>query len=104
MSDLLFAYGTLLPGQSRWHHLQPLVIDDGQPVTVSGSLYDTGQGYPAAVFAPESADGTVHGRVFRMHAHRVDEALSIIDEVERTADEYYRRVHIDIVDHGGVWA
>ena len=101
MSDLLFAYGTLLPGQSRWHHLQPLVVDEGVAVAVSGSLYDTGHGYPAAVF---SHPGTIRGRVFRLQPDRVDQALQIIDEVERTADQNYRRVRIDADEHRSVWA
>jgi gamma-glutamylcyclotransferase (GGCT)/AIG2-like uncharacterized protein YtfP len=101
VSDLLFAYGTLLPGQPRWHHLQPLVIDEGVPAAVSGSLYDTGNGYPAAVF---SQPGVIRGRVFRLHPDRVDVALLTIDDVERTADQDYRRVRIDTDEHRSVWA
>ena len=101
MSDRLFAYGTLLPGQPRWPHLQPLVIDEGVAAEVSGSLYDTGHGYPAAVF---SRPGTIRGRVFRLHPDRVDAALLTIDEVERTADQDYRRVRIDTDEHRSVWA
>jgi gamma-glutamylcyclotransferase (GGCT)/AIG2-like uncharacterized protein YtfP len=101
VSDLLFAYGTLLPGQSRWHHLQPLVVDEGVAVAVGGSLYDTGHGYPAAVF---SHPGTIRGRVFRLQPDRVDQALQTIDEVERTADQHYRRVRIQTDEYPSVWA
>ena len=34
MTDLLFVYGTLLPGQQRWTHLQPNVVDQGVAVSV----------------------------------------------------------------------
>jgi gamma-glutamylcyclotransferase (GGCT)/AIG2-like uncharacterized protein YtfP len=104
VTNRLFAYGTLLPGQLRWRFLQPLVVDDGAPCSVPGALFDTGLGYPAAVFTSASPAGAVSGRVFRFRADRVDQALAEIDEVERVADEAYRRVRIDIDDHGPVWA
>ena len=47
----LFVYGTLRPGEVRWHHLQPYVVDDGVDDTAAGHLFDTGLGYPAALFA-----------------------------------------------------
>lgn len=92
MSDLLFAYGTLLPGQERWEFLAPFVIGEGEAVEVQGSLYDTGQGYPAAVF---SEPGIVRGRVFRLRPERAHESLPTLDHVEHSADEHYRRVRID---------
>ena len=101
MSDLLFAYGTLLPGQARWEFLAPFVLDEGLPADVPGSLYDTGEGYPAAVF---SEPGVVRGRVFRLRPERADESLPTLDDVERTADEHYRRVQIDLGVDQPVWA
>jgi gamma-glutamylcyclotransferase (GGCT)/AIG2-like uncharacterized protein YtfP len=98
--DRLFAYGTLLPGQIRWRFLEPLVVDHGVACAVAGDLYDTGLGYPAAVFG---GDGRVHGRVFRFRDGLVERALGEIDEVERIADELYRRVRLD-VGGGAAWA
>ncbi len=46
----LFVYGTLQPGAVRWHYLEPFVADAGTPDSVDGQLFDTGCGYPAAVF------------------------------------------------------
>jgi gamma-glutamylcyclotransferase (GGCT)/AIG2-like uncharacterized protein YtfP len=108
VTDRLFAYGTLLPGQPRWRFLEPLVRDDGSPCAVPGELFDTGLGYPAAVFAagevPSPSTTLVRGRVFRFRDDIVERALAEIDEVERVADEAYQRVQIDTDGHGPVWA
>jgi gamma-glutamylcyclotransferase (GGCT)/AIG2-like uncharacterized protein YtfP len=100
MTDLLFVYGTLLPGQQRWTYLQPNVVDEGVVASVKGALYDTGHGYPAAVFWEFS---TVHGRVFHLLPERAEQTLIDLDHVERTADAFYARVRVD-TDAGQAWA
>jgi gamma-glutamylcyclotransferase (GGCT)/AIG2-like uncharacterized protein YtfP len=97
----LFAYGTLLPGEPRWHFLQPFVVDEGRVASVAGMLFDTGEGYPAAVFG---ADGTIHGRVFELLAARHDEALEVLDAVEGGVEGGYRRVVVTTADDEPVWA
>jgi gamma-glutamylcyclotransferase (GGCT)/AIG2-like uncharacterized protein YtfP len=89
---LLFVYGTLLPGEERWPILEQFVIGDGHPDAVAGTLYDTGEGYPAAAF--EHGDGRVAGRVFRLDAGRLAEALEVLDEVEDAVLGLYRRVRV----------
>lgn len=103
----LFVYGTLQPGESRWHHLAPFVapsvahsVDtDGIDDAVSGALFDTGVGYPAARFDRE---GRIVGRVYELID--VVGAMVHLDEVEGAVRGLYRRVvvHTD----GGVraWA
>lgn len=105
----LFAYGTLLPGDVRWPLLAAFVVDDGWPDEVAGTLYDTGLGYPAAVFthdalvtAPEDqplADtgqsryaGIIRGRSFVLLDTSLDHALSVLDDEEDTVAGLYRRV------------
>ncbi|MFN8022725.1 MAG: gamma-glutamylcyclotransferase family protein [Acidimicrobiales bacterium] len=108
MTDLLFAYGTLLPGDVRWHFLQPFVVDEGTPDVAPGWLYDTGEGYPAARFGELDgscgSDSRIQGRVFRFVAARLDEALRVLDDVERAVAGDYRRVRV--VTDGGhqAWA
>lgn len=104
VTDRLFAYGTLLCGQPRWQFLRPFVVDEGQPDTVSGALFDTGQGYPAAVFSPAGHSGRIHGRVFELLADRVDESLVAIDLVEHTADQLYQRVRLQTDGGRSAWA
>src|SRR5262249_30776779 len=53
---VLFVYGTLAPGQVAWSTLAPHARATWE-TQVDGHLYDTGRGYPAAVF------GTGTGRV-----------------------------------------
>lgn len=87
----LFAYGTLLPAQPRWHHLAPFVTDEGADDAVPGTLYDTGQGYPAAAFG---GDSLIVGRSFVLVDDRLDEALTVLDEVEGAVAGLYRRVEV----------
>ena len=108
--DLVFVYGTLLPGEERWHILRPYVVDEGVADTVVGRLYDTGEGYPAATFGSpadgeggESA-GAVTGRVFKLRSDTLDEALAILDEVEDLVLGFYRRVAVTTAGGRRVWA
>lgn len=97
-APLLFAYGTLLPGEPRWAFLEPYVVDEGRPTSVSGRLYDTGRGYPAARFARDGASDSARivGRVFHLDPALVDEALTVLDEVEGAVAGLYRRVDVQI--------
>lgn len=95
----LFAYGTLLPAQPRWHHLAPFVVDEGEPDAVFGTLFDTGQGYPAARFGGATR---IVGRSFALVDERLDEALAVLDEVEGAVAGLYRRV--DVVTAAGLTA
>jgi gamma-glutamylcyclotransferase (GGCT)/AIG2-like uncharacterized protein YtfP len=99
---LLFVYGTLLPGEERWAILEQFVVGPGAADSVAGALYDTGEGYPAASFA--AGAGTVRGQVFQLAAHRLAEALEVLDEVEDAVLGLYRRVRV-VTDAGlDVWA
>jgi len=106
----LFAYGTLLPGEARWHFLRPFVVDAGVADAVPGALFDTGEGYPAAVFADVMdagrgavAGATILGRVFELVADRLDEALAVLDEVEGAVGGLYHRIERVTVAGQVVW-
>lgn len=95
----LFVYGTLRPGESRWRHLQPYVVDDGFADAATGRLFDTGQGYPAALFGPDhAAEAPVpHGPVIQGHTFgllevSLDQALDHLDAVEGAVRGLYRRI------------
>jgi gamma-glutamylcyclotransferase (GGCT)/AIG2-like uncharacterized protein YtfP len=82
----LFLYGTLQPRCSRWPLLAPFVTSEPRPATTTGHLFDSGMGYPAAVFGPE---GRVPGMVVTLGA--AEEALAMLDEVEGVAACLFRR-------------
>ena len=85
MTARLFVYGTLAPGRDAWPVLAPWATGTPQEDRVAGVLYDTGRGYPAAVF---DEDGAVHGYVVELDAARAAEALVALDRYE--GSEYER--------------
>lgn len=93
--DQVFCYGTLLPGEERWQFLAPYVLAY-EPDQVTGRLYDTGLGYPAAYF---DRVGLIHGVRFRLDANRLEEAFSLLDDIEGAVEGFYRRV--DVVTEAG---
>jgi gamma-glutamylcyclotransferase (GGCT)/AIG2-like uncharacterized protein YtfP len=98
-----FVYGTLRPGQSRWHHLAPYVIGEGVLDRVAGWLYDTGLGYPAARFSA-GAEARVVGQTFEFAVATTSSALELLDEIEGAVRGLYRRVVV-LTDRGvSVWA
>lgn len=101
MIDRLFVYGTLRPGDVRWPLLAPFVSDDGVADTASGSVYDTGLGYPAAVFGGE---GTIVGRTYSLRRDRIDVALEVLDVEEATVEGLYRRIEITTGSGHRAWA
>lgn len=97
----LFVYGTLRPGDVRWHHLAPFVVDDGRLDTVAGQLFDTGLDYPAAVF---NDAGTIHGHTFTLLEDSSSRALEVLDDVEGIVDGEYSRVIVRTASGVDAWA
>lgn len=95
--DRVFVYGTLMPGDVRWHHLEPFAdpaIAPGQD-SVDGLLWSTPWGWPAMT----DGDGIVHGVVVRLASDRVGDALTELDAVEGAANDLFER--IAVTTHGG---
>jgi gamma-glutamylcyclotransferase (GGCT)/AIG2-like uncharacterized protein YtfP len=87
----LFVYGTLAPGRDAWPVLEHWITGTPRADAVAGTLYDTGRGYPAAVFggaAGDLADGVVHGYVVDLDPERAPAALAALDRYE--GGEYAR--------------
>lgn len=98
----LFVYGTLRRGDVRWPLLEPYVCDP-EPLhdAVDGTLYDTGQDYPAARFG---TGDTIRGEVFAIRDDRLDACLEHMDVVEGTVAGLYRRMALTTVAGRAVWA
>lgn len=97
----LFVYGTLQPGHLRWPWLEPFVRDQ-RPAEVRGSLFDSQQGWPVAVFGA-SVD-VVPGVLVLLATERVQEALLVLDEVEHTATQLLARIVVRTSDGDAAWA
>jgi gamma-glutamylcyclotransferase (GGCT)/AIG2-like uncharacterized protein YtfP len=96
----LFVYGTLMPGRLRWRLLAPFARGH-RPAEAAGALYDSGNGWPVAVFGDR---GVIPGFVVELEAARIEEALPAIDDVEDTATDLLRRIEITTVDGTPAWA
>jgi len=88
----VFVYGNLMPGWPNWSRLRPYArtirVD-----AVSGHIYDTGAGRPAAVFAEGSA--VVEGWVVELHAHMLSHAFG---ELSRVQGDGFRDVVVHTVE------
>ena len=102
MTSRVFVYGTLQPGQPRWPLLAPFGIQVGSLARARGALFDTGYGWPAAVFDADAAE-EVPGVVVAVRAELLEEALVALDEVEGVDGGLFQRVVID-VDGLSCWA
>lgn len=91
----LFVYGTLAPGHDAWPVLEPWVVGESRADAVTGRLYDTGRGYPAATFDPvpdsEGPGRLVHGTVVTLDPARATAALDALDRYE---GHEYRRIAV----------
>ncbi len=87
MAQLLFVYGTLRPGQQRWAVLAPYASSWSE-AEAEGRLWDTGRGYPAAVFGK---GGRIRGFAVTLVTAVADEALRLLDEIEAEGSLFRRR-------------
>ena len=101
MISHLFVYGTLRPGEQRWPYLAPFVVDEGNDDAVTGTLYDTGHGYPAARF---DRPGSIRGRVYQLLHDRLEQTLQELDEVECAVLDLFRRVSVTTSTGLTAWA
>ncbi|MCI0455286.1 MAG: gamma-glutamylcyclotransferase [Candidatus Dadabacteria bacterium] len=83
----LFVYGTFLQGEPLNHHLRNCKLI--QAMEIPGKLYNTGKGYPAALFDCNPKE-TVAGEIYYLSGDS-DKKLKELDEVEGTRLNLYRR-------------
>lgn len=100
----LFVYGTLQPGESRWHELAAFVNGEGVRTTVAGMVYDTGLDYPAARFSPDKPEDVIRGRVYEFDDMRREAALTRLDAVEGAERGLYQRVVVRTAAGPIAWA
>ncbi len=111
MNVTLFVYGTLGPGEPAWPLLEPHARAV-RAAAVPGRLYDTGAGYPAAVFGAET--GLV--RTQRSHGRRSEGAIEVVHgwcvdvdearvaEIDRFEGDDYERITVETTEGAPVQA
>jgi gamma-glutamylcyclotransferase (GGCT)/AIG2-like uncharacterized protein YtfP len=90
----LFVYGTLMPGQVRWHLLERFVEATPIEAEVCGQLFDTGWGWPAAVFGPSETSSLVPGKLVAIDPSSEERALALLDEVEGVSSGMFSRIDV----------
>ena len=112
----LFLYGTLMPGETRWRLLAPLVAPaeperaeperaeperaEPERAEAAGYLYRTPYGWPAAVFDP-AASSAVPGLAVTLQDP--GRALAVLDEIEGTSAGLFHR-RLITTSAGPCWA
>jgi gamma-glutamylcyclotransferase (GGCT)/AIG2-like uncharacterized protein YtfP len=100
----LFVYGTLRPDGTAFGRIADLVDVLG-PASTSGALFDTGLGWPTAVFGGGDGAGTIRG--YLVAARGPSQARTLFDRVDRYegVPEQYTRTSV-LVDRptGLRWA
>lgn len=91
--DKIFVYGTLQRGEERSCHMDGCRLSE--ILEVPGRLYDTGRGYPAALF-DDGSDSKVSGELYTMAdpASKIEE----LDRVEGTLSGLFRRSAIKYIN------
>jgi gamma-glutamylcyclotransferase (GGCT)/AIG2-like uncharacterized protein YtfP len=98
----VFVYGTLMPGRLRWPLIELQAIGH-RDAAVRGRLFDTGQGWPAAVFDGAAAT-TVPGVLVELRTEWLGELLAELDLVEGVDTGHYERVLVTTTDGDPAWA
>lgn len=91
----LFVYGTLQPGERSWHLLAEAAAGPTEPVTVPGTLLDTGFGYPAML---RDAGPGVPGHVVPLR-----DPAALLPLLDRFEGPDYVRVRITAPDGRPCW-
>lgn len=90
--DRIFLYGTLIPGEERWPHLEPFVTSV-EPDTARGLVYETEFGYPAARFdCTNTVPNLIHGVTVAIDPDIADECMELVDEIEAAEAGLFHRI------------
>lgn len=94
MAAPLFVYGTLMPGHLRWPVIEPHAVG-WRPAAVEGRIYDSGEGWPAAVFAP--GEDLVRGWAVDLDPDVADVVLAHLDAIEGMDRDLLARVDVALL-------
>lgn len=95
--DTLFIYGSLMSGQRNSRVISSNIVEQRQPASITGQLYDTGHGFPAVTLSPEQ-ENKVQGELLQICADNMHALLKRLDSFENfsgyseASDSMYHRV------------
>ncbi|MEZ5342048.1 MAG: gamma-glutamylcyclotransferase [Acidimicrobiales bacterium] len=75
-----FMYGTMQPGHRYYPEIDGYVAET-MPATAPGFMFDSGYGYPAAVFDPDASE-SISGYLLRWLPESASEANQVIADIE----------------------
>ena len=90
-----------MPGRLRWPILERFAVEFRE-ARVPGTIYDSGEGWPVAVFG--DGDAAVPGVLVDLDPSTLAEALPVLDDVEDTATDKLRRVVVTTTAGDAAWA
>ena len=93
--DTVFVYGTLQPTGTAWHIAAPWCVGEPAKAELTGTLYDTGLGWPALRL---TGTDPVPGYLLRLRSPAG--AFAVFDEYEGAE---YRRVRVPLADGTLCW-
>jgi gamma-glutamylcyclotransferase (GGCT)/AIG2-like uncharacterized protein YtfP len=93
--EQVFVYGTLQPSGTAWHIAAPWSVGEPVRAELTGTLYDSGFGWPALRL---TGTDTVPGYLVRLRSPA--EAFAVLDDYE---DTDYRRVRTVLADGTLCW-
>lgn len=97
-TNKVFVYGTLMPNMERWDGFMDILAVAAEPAEAPGQLFDTGAGYPVAAFDTDD-EGRIPGWVVTLEPDLIDHAITLLDQIEHTADGLYRRIPLHVGGH-----
>jgi gamma-glutamylcyclotransferase (GGCT)/AIG2-like uncharacterized protein YtfP len=92
MAEYLFIYGTLLKGEPNNSLLKDCILEEY--LSIPGSLYNTGEGYPAA-YLTNGTTARIYGELYRL-PNKKELLLKKLDYYEDTTKEIFKRNIIKI--------
>lgn len=92
MTDFLFVYGTLLKGEQRNFNLKNCELKNY--MSISGEIYDTGFGYPAAIYTPDSKN-KIYGELYKIEEDK-NQLLKELDTAEGVNEGIFIRKILNI--------
>ena len=79
MSNYFFVYGTLRPGEIRWHVIGPAVVGEPKCAVLQNSAIFNMGSFPALVM---NMEGSVIGELVQISPNLIERITALLDQIE----------------------